>query len=166
MSEVIRLTPYEISLAAQIGCMRVTESLRTDSKWGFGYSGSVYKQFADSISGACAEFAVAQYLKILPQIHCNNFDRADIVVNGTQIQVKSHQPKKDKEPLIYIRQNAQPGELFCFVTDKSPEFHILGFIMAKDIIFDKNRLTNFGYDNRPPVFKIELNELKPLNKIV
>jgi len=165
MPEIIRLTPYEISIAAQVGCMRVTESLRTDQKWGHNYSGSVYKQFADSISGACAEFAVAQYLKILPQIHCNNFDRADIIVNGTQIQVKSQTPKPNGKPLLYIRQNAHDGELFCFVVDKSPEFEILGFIMAKDIINDDTRLTNFGKP-RPPVYQLQVNELKELKDIV
>ena len=164
MSEIVTLTNYQIALAAQVGCMRVTETLRMKKSWGFGYKEPVYYQFAKSISGACAEFAVAQYLKIPPQIHCNNFDRADIVVNGTQIQVKSKLFINDS-PLLYIRQNAQPGELFCFVTDKSPEFFILGFIMAKDIICDEKRLTNFG-KQRPPVYQLSLDELKPLNKIV
>lgn len=165
MSEVIRLTPYEISLAAQVGCMRVTESLRLNQSWGHGYNKSLYYKFADSISGACAEFSVAQYLKIPPQIHVNHGAKADIKVNGTEIQVKSHLHKDDRPPLLYIRQNAQPGELFCFVTDKSPEFHILGFIMASDIIFQESRLTDFGKP-RPPVFQLRLDELKPLNKIV
>jgi hypothetical protein len=165
MSEVIRLTPYEISLAAQVGCMRVTESLRLNQSWGHGYREPVYFKFAKSISGACAEFAVAQYLKIPPQIHVNHGAKADIKVNGTEIQVKSHLHKDDRPPLLYIRQNAQPGELFCFVTDKSPEFHILGFIMAKDIIFDDSRLTDFG-NKRPQVYQLKLSELKPLNKIV
>ena len=164
MSEIVTLTNYQIALAAQVGCMRVTETLRLNQSWGHGYKEPVYFQFAKSISGACAEFAVAQYLKIPPQIHCNNFDRADIVVNGTQIQVKSQLFRNDS-PLLYIRQNAQPGELFCFVSDKSPEFFILGFIMAKDVIFDEKRLTNFG-KQRPPVYQLHLKELKPLNKIV
>ena len=67
MSEVIRLTPYELATAAQVGCMRVTESFRLGENWGHGYSKSMYYKFADSISGACAEFAVAQYLKIKQQ---------------------------------------------------------------------------------------------------
>ena len=165
MSEVIRLTPYELATAAQVGCMRVTESFRLGENWGHGYSKSMYYKFADSISGACAEFAVAQYLKIKPQIHVNHGAKSDIKYNNLEVQVKSHIAKKDREPLLYIRQNAQPGEIFCFVTDKSPEFHILGFIMAKDIIFQESRLTDFGLP-RPPVFQIKKNELKPFNKLV
>jgi len=165
MSEIVTLTNYQISLAAQVGCMRVTETLRMKQSWGFNYKEPVYFQFAKSISGACAEFAVAHYLKIAPQIHVNHGAKADIKVNGTEIQVKSHLYKNDKKPLLYIRQNARPGELFCFVSDKSPEFHILGFIMASDIICSKERLTDFGL-LRPPVFQLDLDELKPLNKIV
>jgi hypothetical protein len=37
--------------------------------------------------------------------------------------------------------------------------------MAKDIICDKKRLTNFG-KQRPLVYQLSLDELKPLNKIV
>lgn len=165
MSEVIRLTPYELATAAQVGCMRVTESFRLGENWGHGYSKSMYYKFADSISGACAEFAVAQYLKIPPQIHVNHGSKADIKFNKLEIQVKSHVPRKDKQPPLYIRQNAQAGEIFCFVTDKSPEFHILGFIMASDIIFQESRLTDFGLP-RPPVFQLRLDELKPFDKIV
>lgn len=165
MSETIRLTPYEINVAAQVGIMRVTESLRLGESWGHGYKKSMYYKFADSISGACAEFAVAQYLKIPPQIHVNHGSKADIKINGTQIQVKSQIPKKDNQPLLYIRQNAHDGELFCFVIDKSPEFEILGFIMAKDIIHDESRLTNFGLP-RPPVYQLYAKELKELRNIV
>ena len=165
MPEIIRLTPYEINIAAQVGIMRVTESFRLGESWGFGYKKSMYYKFADSISGACSEFAVAQYLKIPPQIHVNHGAKADIKVNGTEIQVKSQIPKSNGQPLLYIRQNAHDGELFCFVIDKSPEFEILGFIMAKDIIHDESRLTNFGKP-RPPVYQLDVSELRELKDIV
>ena len=33
MSEIVTLTNYQISLAAQVGCMRVTETLRMKQSW-------------------------------------------------------------------------------------------------------------------------------------
>ena len=162
----IHLDLYEQQTAAQVGMMRVFESIHHGETWGHNYTGNFYQQVKDSISGAMAEFAVAKFFKIKPQIHVNHGSNADIVHMKIHIQVKSQTLNKNYPPKYYIRQNALDHELFCFVIDKTPQFEIKGFIFAKDVIYDKTRLTDFGYAHRPQVYLIKEEELKPFSEIV
>lgn len=162
----IYLDLYEQQTAAQVGMMRVFESIHHGESWGHNYTGNFYQQVKDSISGAMAEFAVAKYFKIKPQIHVNHGAKSDIFYNNIHIQVKSQTLHKSYPPKYYIRQTALEHELFCFVIDKVPQFEVKGFVFAKDIIYDKSRLTDFGYSHRPQVYLLKEEELKPFSEIV
>jgi hypothetical protein len=163
---IVHLDLYEQQTAAQVGMMRVFESIHHGESWGHNYTGNFYQQVKDSVSGAMAEFAVAKYFKIKPQIHVNHGAAADIMFKNIHIQVKSQTIKKPYPPKYYIRQTAQDHELFCFVIDKVPQFEIKGFIFAKDIIHDDSRLTDFGFAHRPQVYLLKEEELKPFDQII
>lgn len=163
---IVHLDLYEQQTAAQVGMMRVFESIHHGESWGHNYTGNFYQQVKDSVSGAMAEFAVAKYFKIKPQIHVNHGSKSDIFHNNIHIQVKSQTIKKPYPPKYYIRQTAQDHELFCFVIDKVPQFEIKGFIFAKNIIHDDSRLTDFGFAHRPQVYLLKEEELKPFDHII
>ena len=163
---IVHLDLYEQQTASQVGMMRVFESIHHGESWGHNYTGNFYQQVKDSVSGAMAEFAVAKYFKIKPQIHVNNGAAADIMFKNIHIQVKSQTIKKPYPPKYYIRQTAQDHELFCFVIDKIPQFETKGFVFAKDVINDKSRLTDFGYTHRPQVYLLQEEELKPFDHII
>ena len=163
---IVHLDLYEQQTAAQVGMMRVFESIHHGESWGHNYTGNFYQQVKDSVSVAMAEFAVAKYFKIKPQIHFNHVAAADIMFKNIHIQVKSQTIKKPYPPKYYIRQTAQDHELFCFVIDNTPQFEIKGFIFAKDIIHDDSRLTDFGFAHRPQVYLLKEEELKPFDHII
>jgi hypothetical protein len=69
--------------------------------------------------------------------------------------------KKNKKNSLIIRQNAKPNQIYIFVIDYAPNFHIHGFVNSSNILDNKNYLTDFGLD-RPKVYSVPIDELTPI----
>ena len=75
----IELDLFELQSAAHLGILRCLESIKHKEKWGYNYKGSLMQKFSHSISGACAEAAVAKYLNIKFPYTCNHGNQPDLI---------------------------------------------------------------------------------------
>ena len=157
--EVVKLSLYEMQSSAHLGILRCLESI--DAEWGYGFKSSLNEKFAKSISGSMAELACCKFLSTPFQFTCNIGALPDIVWNKIKIQVRSQLPKKNKKNSLIIRQNAKPNQIYIFVIDYAPNFHIHGFVNSSNILNNKNYLTDFGLD-RPKVYSVPIDELTPI----
>jgi len=155
----VELDLYEMTTAANTGLLRVFESIKHNQSWGYNYSGSLTDQMTKSISGCLAEVAVAKYLKIPFEYHCNVGGVPDIIYKDLKIQVRSQLPKKNNS--LIIRPKAATNEIYVYVLDRAPKFIIKGFINSSVVLGKDKYLTDFGLD-RPKCFSIPLQILTPI----
>ena len=157
----IKLDLFEIQSAAHLGILRCLESIKHNENWGYNYKGSLSQKFAHSISGSCAEAAVAKYLNIKFPYTCNHGSEPDLIYKDKKLQIRSQTKKiKNKNSLI-IRPNAKKDEFYIYVLDEAPQFIIKGFINSTVILNDKKYLTDFGLD-RPPCYSVPIDQLTPI----
>ena len=72
------------------------------------------------------------------------------------------QEKKDYNFLL-IRPGEKKGKYILIIHEGDFEFSILGwFPFINDM---PERLTNFGYNNRPAVYKVDIKELMDMNDL-
>jgi hypothetical protein len=76
------------------------------------------------------------------------------------------QDKKSYNFLL-IRPGEKQGKYFLIIkdNDKDYNFTIKGWFLYKDDL-PTEKLSNFGYQDRPVAYKIEINELTPLEEDV
>ena len=157
----IKLDLFEIQSAAHLGILRCLESIKHKENWGYNYKRSLSQRFAHSISGSCAEAAVAKYLNIKFPYTCNHGSEPDLIYKDKKLQIRSQTKKiKNKNSLI-IRPNAKKDEFYIYVQDEAPQFIIKGFINSTVILNDKKYLTDFGLD-RPPCYSVPIDQLTPI----
>ena len=157
----VELDLFEIQSAAHLGILRCLESIKHGEKWGFNYKGTLNQKFAHSISGSCAEAAVAKYLKIKFPYTCNHGSEPDLIYKDKRLQVRSQTAKVKNQNSLIIRSNAKKGEFYIFVQDEAPHFIIKGFINSTVILDNKDYLTDFGLA-RPPCYSIPIDQLTPI----
>jgi len=162
----IELNSYDMLTAAQTGLLRAIESDKRKEDWGAGYKKSLSKKIADSITGAMGEIAVANYLKIIYQFHCNVGSIPDLMIyNELKIQVRCQRQNPKKNYSLIIRPGYdKENQLFVHVIDKAPIFKISGFINSSKILGKEYYLTTFGLD-RPACHAVPLELLSDIDKI-
>ena len=157
----IKLEPFEVELAANTATRRFIENLKMGKSFSYGYKGSDEKTLALGIMGACAEVAFAKSQnKYFNGSYSDRYARYTDSDMQNNIEIRS-QKRKDYNFLL-IRPNEKHGKYILIIKndDKDFNFTIMGsFIFNKDM---PERLSHFGHYNRPAAYKIELNELTPM----
>ena len=146
--------------AAHLGILRCLESEKYQEKWGYNYKGSLNDQMAKSISGAMGEVALAKFLKIKFEYHCNVGGVPDLIFKDLRLQVRTQLPKENNS--LIIRPKAKPGELYTLIIDEAPNFKILGFVNSTYVLGQEQWKTTFGLD-RPFCYSIPPEKLTPIN---
>ena len=156
----ITLDLYEMQSAAHLGILRCLESEKYQEKWGYNYKGSLNDQMAKSISGAMGEVALAKFLKIKFEYHCNVGGVPDLIFKDLRLQIRTQIPKNNNS--LIIRPKAKPNEFYILVIDEAPNFKILGFVNSTYVLGQEQWKTTFGLD-RPFCYSIPPEKLTPIN---
>ena len=162
MEESIKLTWPEILSGASTGVIREIETLRQNIQWGHGANFDVYQKWGKTISGCICEMALAKKMDSYFNHSVNNFWGKDIIIDGKPVQVRSQLMSK-RENYLIIRKPFKPEDYYFLVGDDTPTFYFLGYIQAKDCKKYGN-WTNFNNNNRPHVWSIPSDKLKPISE--
>ena len=156
----ITLDLYEMQSASHLGILRCLESKKHKENWGYSYKGSLNDQMAKSISGSMGEVALAKFLKIKFEYHCNVGGVPDLIFKDLRLQVRTQIPKNNNS--LIIRPKAKPDEFYILVIDEAPNFKILGFVNSTYVLGQEQWKTTFGLD-RPFCYSIPPEKLTPIN---
>jgi hypothetical protein len=118
----IKLTPYELMQAGQVGLMRRVSSIKE------GYDKNKHATISDwatDIDGAAAEMAVAKHLGIYWSGHVRSFKAAD--TGPFQVRSTSH-----RNGCLILRRNDSPNESYALVVSSPPIYSIVGLMLASD----------------------------------
>jgi hypothetical protein len=80
------------------------------------------------------------------------------------IEIRS-QKRKDNNFLL-IRPNEKKAKYVLVIHEGDFEFSIMGWFSYKEDNEEMSkRLTDFGYSNRPPAYRVNINELNNINDL-
>ena len=161
-NNTITLDLYEMQSAAHLGILRCLESKKHKENWGYNYKGSLNDQISKSISGSMGEVALAKFLKIKFEYHCNVGGVPDLIFKDLRLQVRTQLEKPNNKNSLIIRPKAKAGEIYILIIDKAPDFEILGFVNSSYVLGQDRFKTDFGLA-RPPCYSIPPEKLTPIN---
>jgi len=158
----ITLDSNDVELALNTASKRFIGNLKMGKGFSYGYQGDYRKQLADSFLGALGEVAYAKSQnKYFNSSYTDNLQRYSDSDFQNNIEIRT-QEKKDYNFLL-IRPGEKKGKYVLVIHEGNYEFSILGFFpFINDM---PERLTNFGYNNRPAVYKVDIKELYNLNDL-
>ena len=158
----ITLDSNDVELALNTASKRFIGNLRMGKGFSYGYQGDYRKQLADSFLGALGEVAYAKSQNIyFNSSYTDNLQRYSDSDFQNNIEIRC-QEKKEYNFLL-IRPTEKKGKYVLVIHEGNYEFSILGwFPFISDM---PERLTNFGYNNRPAVYKVDIKELYNLNDL-
>ena len=158
----ITLDSNDVELALNTANKRFIGNLRMGKGFSYGYQGDYRKQLADSFLGALGEVAYAKSQnKYFNSSYTDNLQRYSDSDFQNNIEIRT-QEKKDYNFLL-IRPGEKKGKYVLVIHEGNYDFSILGwFPFISDM---PERLTNFGYNNRPAVYKVDIKELYNLNDL-
>jgi len=158
----ITLDSNDVELALNTASKRFIGNLRMGKGFSYGYQGDYRKQLADSFLGALGEVAYAKSQnKYFNSSYTDNLERYNDSDFQNNIEIRT-QEKKDYNFLL-IKKKKKKGKYILVIHEGNYEFSILGFFpFINDM---PERLTNFGYNNRPAVYKVDIKELYNLNDL-
>ena len=158
----ITLDSNDVELALNTASKRFIGNLRMGKSFSYGYQGDYRKQLADSFLGALGEVAYAKSQnKYFNSSYTDNLQRYSDSDFQNNIEIRC-QEKKEYNFLL-IRPTEKKGKYILVIHEGDYEFSILGwFPFISDM---PERLTNFGYNNRPAVYKIDIKELYNMEDI-
>ena len=158
----ITLDSNDVELALNTASKRFIGNLKMGKGFSYGYQGDYRKQLADSFLGALGEVAYAKSQnKYFNSSYTDNLQRYSDSDFQNNIEIRT-QEKKDYNFLL-IRPGEKKGKYILVIHEGNYEFSILGFFpFINDM---PERLTNFGYNNRPAVYKVDIKELYNINDL-
>lgn len=158
----ITLDSNDVELALNTASKRFIGNLRMGKGFSYGYQGDYRKQLADSFLGALGEVAYAKSQnKYFNSSYTDNLQRYSDSDFQNNIEIRC-QEKKEYNFLL-IRPTEKKGKYVLVIHEGNYEFSILGwFPFISDM---PERLTNFGYAQRPAVYKVDIKELYNLNDL-
>ena len=162
--ETIVLKWEEILSGANTGLIREVESLRQNIDWGHGANFNRYEKWGKSVSGTLCEMSVAKIMQSYFSHSVNNFYGKDLIINNKPVQVRSQLYSKPNKSLI-IRKGFKVDDYYFYVADDCPTFYFYGYIKAKDCQ-KYGTWTNFNKQDRPYVWSVPLDKLKPLKEFI
>tara|TARA_B110000305_G_scaffold43007_1_gene44994 strand:+ start:60 stop:548 length:489 start_codon:yes stop_codon:yes gene_type:complete len=155
----IKLEPFEVQMAADVATRRFVENLKMGKSFSYGYQGSEDKTLALGIMGCCAEVAFAksqnQYFNGSYSDKYSRYTDTDMQ-KGIEIRSQKRKPNN----FLLIRPNEKKAKYVLVIDEGGFEFSLIGWYSF--IMEEPDRLTNFGYPNRPPAYKVDIKELRPI----
>lgn len=149
----IRLTPAELKLAAQMGCMRQISNLYKDRRDAYGCPLTIGWQV--HIEGCAGELAVAKHLNLFWNGNFENLNADDV----GRFQVRTADSHNRR---LILHDKDQDDRIFILVTGMSPSFLIQGWIRAAD--GKQSRYWTDPAGGRPAYF-VPKGDLNPMSEI-
>ena len=161
----VKLDPFEVQLAFENSTKRYIENLKQGKGFSYGYTGGFERQITDGVIGSLGEVAFAKATNTyFNSSYSDSFSRYTDTDFQNHIEIRS-QKKKDPNFLL-IRPNEKKARYVLVIHDGDFEFSIMGWFSYKDDGEDMSkRLTDFGYSNRPPAYRININELNKMEDL-
>lgn len=158
----IKLEANDIELALNTASKRFIGNIRMGKGFSYGYQGDYKKQLGDSFLGALGELA---YAKAMNQFYNGSYSDDKQFYSDSDFQNNIEircQERKDYNFLL-IRPGEKKGKYILVIHEGDYEFSILGFFpFINDM---PERLTNFGFSQRPPAYKVDIKELYNMEDI-
>jgi hypothetical protein len=160
----VKLEANEVELALNIASKRYIGNLRMGKGFSYGYTKGIKSQLTDGVLGALGEVA---YAKATNQFYNGSYsdDKQFYSDSDFQNNIEIRSQEKKEYNFLIIRPGEKKGKYVLVIkdNDKDFEFSVMGFF---PFISDMpERLTDFGYSNRPPVYKVDINELYDINDL-
>ena len=162
--EKVHLNWEEILSGSLTGIVREVESLRQNIEWGHGANFDRYQKWGKTISGSLCEMALSKIMKSYFSHSVNNFYGKDLIINNKPVQVRSQLYSKINKSLI-IRKGFKAEDYYFYVADDTQTFYFYGYIQAKDCQ-KYGRCTTFNKEDRPYVWSIQTDKLKPISEFI
>jgi hypothetical protein len=160
----VELKPIDVELALDTANKRFIGNLKMGKGFSYGYKGDYRKQIADSFLGALAETSYAKaFNKYYNGSYSDNLERYTDSDFQNNIEIRA-QEKKDYNFLL-IRPGEKKGKYILVIHEGDFKFLILGWFPYTSDESMQHRLTNFGYAQRPPVYKVDIKELYNMNDL-
>ena len=160
--EKIQLNWEEILSGGLTGMLRQTESMRQNISWGHNANFNLYDKWGMTISGSLCEMALAKKMSSYFGHTVNNVHGSDSIIDNKCVQVRSQLMTKKTNNLI-IRQGYKKTDYYFLVGDDTPTYRFFGYIPPLDI--EKHgQWTNFNKTDRPYVWSVPIDKLKPLKQ--
>ena len=160
----VKLEPIDVELALNTASKRFIGNLKMGKGFSYGYQGDYRKQIADSFLGALGEVVYAKSQnKYFNSSYTDNLQRYSDSDFQNNIEIRT-QEKKNYNFLL-IRPGEKKGKYILIIKDNDKDFNfsIMGWFPFVDDM--PERLTNFGYTNRPAVYKVDIKELMDMNDL-
>ena len=160
----VKLEANEVELALNIAAKRYIGNLRMGKSFSYGHSGGFKRTISDGILGALGEVA---YAKATNSFYNGSYsdDKQFYSDSDFQNNIEIRSQEKKSYNYLMIRPGEKKGKYFLILKDNDKDFNfsIMGSFLFKEDI--PERLTDFGYPNRPPAYKILIKELTNMEEI-
>ena len=158
----VKLESNEIELALNVAAKRFIGNIKMGKGFSYGYQGDYKKQLGDSFLGALGEVAYAKSTNSFYNgSYTDNLERYND--SDFQNNIETRTQEKKEYNFLLIRPGEKKGKYILVIHEGDYEFSILGwFPFINDM---PERLTNFGYNNRPAVYKVDIKELYNINDL-
>ena len=160
----IKLNSNEVELALNTANKRFIGNVKMGKGFSYGYQGDYRKQLADGFLGALGEVSWSKSMnQFYNASYSDNMERYTDSDFQNNIEIRT-QEKKDYNFLL-IRPGEKKGKYILIIHDGDYQFSIMGWFPYVNDESMKHRLTNFGYKNRPAVYKVDIKELYNINDL-
>ena len=158
----VKLESNEIELALNVAAKRFIGNIKMGKGFSYGYQGDYKKQLGDSFLGALGEVAYAKLTNSFYNgSYTDNLERYNDSDFQNNIEIRTQERKEHN--FLLIRPGEKKGKYILVIHEGDYEFTIKGwFPFINDM---PERLTNFGYAQRPPVYKVDIKELYNMNDL-
>ena len=146
----VSLTPSELYMAANVGCLRQCTNLRDGRKHRHGADPS--QAWSNHIEGACGEAAVAKALGIYWNGAIGNHKAKD--VGKHQVRTTSY-----PDGSLILHKDDPDEDLFLLVTGIAPDYEVRGWIQG----FEGKNLKHWATHTGRPAFFVPQEALSPLS---
>ena len=161
----VKLEANEVELALNVAAKRYIGNLRMGKGFSYGYTKGIKSQLTDGILGSLGEVA---YAKATNSFYNGSYsdDKQFYSDSDFQNNIEIRTQDKKEYNFLLIRPGEKKGKYILIIKDNDKDFNfsIMGSFLFKEDI--PERLTDFGYPNRPPAYKILIKELKPMEEDV
>lgn len=149
----VRLSPYEIDMAANVGLRRQLEALRSGLKDCHGFEGDGW---GVHIEGAMGEMAFAKASGMFWDGSVNTF-RIQGDVGRVEVRTRSQHQYE-----LIVRDNDKDDSYYVLVTGKYGEYQIRGYIVGAKA---KKPRWSRTHGNRPAAFFVPHGAMEPVARL-
>ena len=162
----VKLEPNEVELALNIAAKRYIGNLRMGKSFSYGHSGGFKRTISDGILGALGEVA---YAKATNSFYNGSYSDDNQFYSDSDFQnnIEIRTQEKKSYNFLLIRPGEKKGNYFLIIKDNDKDFNfsVMGSFIYNDDL-PPEKLSNFGYQDRPAAYKIEIKELKTMEENV